>query len=121
MKSTVVPIAVVLIIVSVFLIYNSTQTVSNIRQTLDVERYQRITTEEKLQQAETRIRILESQISNSREKLNEIQTILEEQESAAEEAEEKDSVDQGTAASDEQLKEFERTQPASPETQPLNL
>lgn len=83
MKNSLVPIAVISIAVAVYLIFNSAQTVKNIRQTLDLERYQRITAEEKLQQAETRVRILESRLNDSETKFDQIHAILEEKEAVA--------------------------------------
>ena len=108
MKNSLVPIAIVLTIITVFLIFNSTQTVRNIRQTLDVERYQRMTAEEKLQQAESRIRMLESQINESQGKIENIQAILNDKETQSQDTvAQMDSLSKEKAALETKLKEYQ--------------
>ena len=48
MKNSLVPIAVFVIVVACVVVVKANQTVGSIRKTLDEERYQRMTTEEKL-------------------------------------------------------------------------
>lgn len=108
MKNSLVPIAGISIVVAVFLIFNSTQTVKNIRQTLDLERYQRMTAEEKLQQAESRVRILQSQVDDSENKFDHIRSVLEEKETVADSmASQIDNIGQEKTALEARLKELE--------------
>ena len=103
MKNSLFPVSIVLAVIAVFLIFNSTQTVRNVRQTLDVERYQRMTAEEKLQQAEGRIHRLENQVNDSQSKLEKIQAVLNESETA-----QMDS-NQQKAVLELQLKEYQNS------------
>jgi len=108
MKNSLVPIAVILIIMAVFLIFNSSQAVKNVQQTLDAERYQRMTAEEKLQQAERRIRFLEAQVGESQSKIDKIQAILNDKEIESQDiAGEFDRMSQEKAALEIKLKEYE--------------
>ena len=116
MRSSLLPIATVLTIITVFLIFNSTQTVKNIRQTLDVERYQRMTAEEKLQQAESRIRMLESQINESEGKIEKIQAILSEKATQSQDmVAQMDSISKEKAALETKLKDYQGSLAGQPQ------
>ncbi len=76
MKNSLVPIAVFVIVVACVVVVKANQTVGSIRKTLDEERYQRITTEEKLQITEQKLGSLTAELESSKSKLQKIQQVM---------------------------------------------
>ena len=76
MKNSLAPIAVFVIVVACVVVVKANQTVGSIRKTLDEERYQRMTTEEKLQISEQTLSSVSSELESSKSKLQKIQQVM---------------------------------------------
>ncbi|OGX27740.1 MAG: hypothetical protein A2787_03705 [Omnitrophica WOR_2 bacterium RIFCSPHIGHO2_01_FULL_48_9] len=108
MKNTLVPIAVVAVLLACLLMFKAYQTETNAKKALDLERYQRITAEEKLQQTEMKVSSLQGEINSTRSKLEKIQQVLQEGEIEKDDlVSQIDSVSQEKAALEQRLKELE--------------
>lgn len=91
-----------------FLMFKAYQTETNAQKALDMERYQRISAEERLQQAEMKINTLQGEIDNSRSKLEKIQYVLQEgQTQKSDLVSQIDSANREKAALEQRLKELE--------------
>lgn len=84
MKNAIVPIAVIAIILCGYLMISANQTVNKIQETLDLERFQRMESEEKILAKDSRIKALERELEGARSKVSKIQNILQEGEGAKE-------------------------------------
>lgn len=112
MKNSLAPIAVFVIVVACIVVLKANQTVGSIRKTLDEERYQRMTTEEKLQATEQKLGSLAAELESSKDKLQKIQMVMDSGELAKSDlAVRMDALAQEKAALEQRILELEPSAP----------
>lgn len=113
MKNSLTPIAVFVIVVACVVVVKANQTVGSIRKTLDEERYQRMTTEEKLQITEQKLGSLAAELESSKAKLQKIQQVMDSGELEKSDLSAKmDELAKEKAALEQRIQELEVSVPA---------
>ena len=83
LKTKMLLLAIVLMVTFLLMALSSNQTVGHIKRDLNQERYKRIVAEENLSKSFAKINALETELSGMRDKIQSVQTILQEGKSEA--------------------------------------
>ncbi len=114
MKNATLPVAVGVAILGCVLAVSANVSSANVNKMLEVERYNRITAEQRLQKAQQQISGLEAELGNAKSKMTSIEQILTDGKMATEQvATEMETIKQERDALKQQLESLQGAQPAA--------
>ena len=120
MKNKILIIAVILTFGCVVMVVLSSSKVSKTQEELILERYTRITTEEKLSQTQAKLNSLEAEMARKQNQIENVQVLLEKAKvSASELQNQMDKLSQTNQQLEEALKSATPEQSPTPETPPV--